>query len=500
MIFHSLEFLVFFAVTVTLFWAVTHRWQNVLLLVASYTFYGWVHPWFLALIFSTTIIDYGSALGMERWPRHRKRFLWLSIVTNFGLLGFFKYFNFFVENVAAVAAVVGWTIPAPMLTILLPVGISFYTFQAMSYTIDVYWRHLEARRSFLDVAVFISFFPHLVAGPIMRASILLPQVERERRFSAAEARDATVLMAWGFFKKLVIADNVGVIANKVFALKAPEFTLLWAGVFAFAIQIFADFSAYTDIARGTARWLGFDLIRNFDHPYLASGPSDFWRRWNISLTTWFRDYVFLPLSYALSRRIDGVRWLGLRDAFWIYAGATLATFLLSGLWHGASWNYVLWGGYHGVLLVMARLVTPRRKHLRPAGRRLVPLRVAGMFVLTCVGWLLFRETDLAMLGRDLALNPLGGTSLGRQAGAYLFVLAVIYSMPIWLQGLWATWHWPDPIPTLSDGIGAGHEPYPPDPAPRWADVAAQACLCGLLLAVILVFRSRASLDFIYFQF
>jgi alginate O-acetyltransferase complex protein AlgI len=506
MIFHSLAFVVFFVVTTSLYWALTHRAQNVLLLVASYTFYGWVHPWFLALIVSTTVIDYASALGMTRWPEHRKAFLWLSIVTNFGLLGFFKYFNFFVENVAAAAALVGWSIPLPVLSILLPVGISFYTFQSMSYTIDVYWGHLSARRSLLDMAVFVSFFPHLVAGPIMRASNLLPQVERDRRFSANAARDASLLIAWGFFKKLVVADNVGVIANKVFALKAPEFAMLWAGVFAFAIQIYADFSAYTDVARGTAKWLGFDLIRNFDHPYLATGPADFWRRWNISLTTWFRDYVFLPMSYALSRRIDGVRWLGLRDEFWIYAIATMATFLMSGLWHGASWSYVLWGGYHGALLVLARLAAPPRRKRRRARPWLVPAQVAGMFVLTCVGWLLFRETDLAALARDLSLSPFAGTLLGRQTGAYLFVLALVYSLPLWVQSAWAEGRVADLMPGLSDGGVRRNPALPPEPAvddvsrPPLAIVASQACLCGLLFAVILVFRSRTSLDFIYFQF
>jgi|WetSurMetagenome_2_1015567.scaffolds.fasta_scaffold16645_2 alginate O-acetyltransferase complex protein AlgI len=507
MIFHSLEFLTFFVSTVTVYWMLPHRWQNVLLLVASYVFYGWVHPWFLALIFATTFIDFWSALGMERWPEHRRRFLWLSIVTNFGLLGSFKYFNFFVDNVAATAALVGWHVSPPVLNILLPIGISFYTFQSMSYTVDVYWGHLKARRSFLEMAVFVSFWPHLVAGPIMRASNLLPQVEGERRFSAPAARDATLLIAWGLFKKLVIADNVGVIANKVFALKAPDFYLLWAGVFAFCIQIYADFSAYTDIARGSARWLGFELTSNFDHPYLATGPTEFWRRWNISLTTWFRDYVFLPMSYALSRRLDDVRWLGLRGDVWIYAIATQVTFLLSGLWHGANWNYVIWGGYHGLLLVVARVMSPRRKRRRGRGGRwLAPLQGVGMFALTCVGWLIFRETNLSMLARDLVLSPFASTPLQKQAGVYLFVLALLYSMPLWIQSAWAALGAPDltaaliptrdvhgkPLPATS--------PAPDEAAPRWPAVVSQGCLCGLLFAVVLILRSRASLDFIYFQF
>ena len=278
---------------------------------------------------------------MEQRPERRRLFMGISIVSNFGMLGFFKYFNFFVDNVHAVLEAAGLHVGLPVLRVILPVGISFYTFQAMSYTMDVFRGELRARRSLLDVAVFISFFPHLVAGPIQRASYLLPQVEQKRRFICRRPSSGFYLMVWGFFKKLVIADNVGVIANKVFALNDPSFEVLWAGVFAFAIQIYADFSAYTDIARGSSRWLGFELTENFDHPYLARNPADFWRRWNISLSTWFRDYVYIPLG-------------GSRASEWIWGRNVLITFLLSGLWHGASWNYVLWGLYHGVLLVITR--------------------------------------------------------------------------------------------------------------------------------------------------
>lgn len=253
MIFHSLDFIVFFVAVFAVYWMLPHRGQNLLLLVASYFFYGYVHPWFLILIATSTVVDYCAARGMDAWPHRRKWFLWLSVISNFGMLGFFKYFDFFVENVAAVLAAFDLTVSEPTLRILLPVGISFYTFQAMSYTIDVYRGELRARQSLIDLAVFISFFPHLVAGPIQRASFLLPQVEAARRFSPERARSGFVLICWGFFKKLVIADNVGVVANKVFALADPTFYLLWAGVFAFAIQIYADFSAYTDLARGTSR-------------------------------------------------------------------------------------------------------------------------------------------------------------------------------------------------------------------------------------------------------
>ncbi|HEY2734879.1 MAG TPA: MBOAT family O-acyltransferase, partial [Polyangiales bacterium] len=278
---------------------------------------------------------------------------------------------------------------------MLPVGISFYTFQAMSYTIDVYRGELRARRNLLDVAVFISFFPHLVAGPIQRASYLLPQVEGKRRFSVDQAMSGFTLMVWGFFKKLVIADNVGVIANKVFALRDPSFEMLWAGVFAFAIKIYADFSAYTDIARGASRWLGFELTENFDHPYLARTPADFWRRWNISLSTWFRDYVYIPLG-------------GSRASGWTWVRNVILTFVLSGLWHGASWNYMLWGLYHGVLLVVTRAhqILRRPQSVRGAkSATIVVFLTAGMFILTLFGWLLFRETELSAIVADLKLSP-----------------------------------------------------------------------------------------------
>jgi D-alanyl-lipoteichoic acid acyltransferase DltB (MBOAT superfamily) len=476
-IFHSTDFIVFFCLVVAVYWRLPHRAQNVLVLVASYFFYGYVHPWFLILIATSTIVDYLSARGMERWPALRRRFMALSIVSNFGMLGFFKYFNFFVENVRSALAIAGVHSSLPVLRVVLPVGISFYTFQAMSYTVDVFRGELRARRSLVDVAVFISFFPHLVAGPIQRASYLLPQVESPRRFSIEKATSGLSLMVWGFFKKLVIADSVGVIANKVFALGDPSFEMLWAGVFAFAIQIYADFSAYTDIARGASRWLGFELTENFDHPYLARTPADFWRRWNISLSTWFRDYVYIPLGGS---RATGGRWV--RNV--------LVTFVLSGLWHGASWNYVLWGFYHGVLLVLTRahqiLRAPRPTASVPRPALLAlrsTLQTAGMFALTLVGWLLFRETDLHAIARDLMLSPGRSSALDRQAGLYLFLLALGYSIPLWIESFWAEARRGEPAE-----------------APGWGMAVVRAVGYGAACAAILALRSRTSLDFIYFRF
>ena len=490
MIFHSLEFYAFFILTLLLYWRLPLGAQNVLLLVASYVFYGWVHAWWPVLLFVTTFVDYWAARNIAGDPPRRKLWLWLSIVSNLGLLGFYKYFDFFVANVAEVTAAVGWQVSPIVLRVMLPAGISFYTFQSMSYTIDVYRGHAPARTRFVDVAAFVSFFPHLVAGPIMRATNLLPQFERRRTFEPAAARDSALLVVWGLFKKLVIADNVGVIANKVFALESPEFFVLWAGVFAFAIQIYADFSAYTDIARGVAKWYGFDLIRNFERPYLASGPADFWRRWNISLSTWFRDYVYIPLG--------GSRRGPAREAVNI-----MVTFLVSGLWHGASWNYVLWGAYHGTLLLIGRVA---RMGLgtwglglgsRGSGSEndftstwLRPLQIAGMFVLTCIGWLIFRETELGQLARDFRVSPADATEVGRAAGLYLLLLVGVYSIPLWIHDVWAELG----LPNLSEAIDR------PDAAVRWARVAAQATLAGLMMGAILTLRSQTALDFIYFAF
>ena len=364
------------------------------------------------------------------------------------------------------------------------------TVAPLGYVIDVYARRTPARTSLLDVAAFIAFFPNLLAGPIMRASTLLRQIERDRRFSSSAARDATLLLVWGYFKKLVIADNVGVIANKVFALQSPEFFVLWAGVFAFCIQVYADFSAYADIARGVAKWLGIDLVKNFEHPYLAKGPTEFWRRWNISLSTWFRDYVFLPVAYRISDRIDAERRFLLDTATWAYAGGMIITMLTAGLWHGASWNFVIWGAYHGLLLAIARIAGALRRRRRRTSRWLAPLQVAGMFLLTNVGWLVFRESDLSQLARHLTLSPFESSVLGRQTGAYLFFLAALYSVPLWVQSLWAELGGRDAVGAmLRDDASPG----------VWA-VTGQALLAGLLFAGILVLHSRTSFDFIYFRF
>ena len=332
-----------------------------------------------------------------------------------------------------------------------------------------------------DFALFVSFFPQLVAGPIERAEALLPRVQHLRVFNLVVARDALVLMGWGFFKKLVIADNVGIIANRVFSMKDPGFEMLWAGVFAFGIQIFADFSAYTDIARGTARWLGFDLMKNFDHPYVAVSPSDFWRRWHISLSSWFRDYLYIPLGgsrHGLPRTLVNV----------------MITFVISGLWHGAAWNFVLWGTFHGLLLVVERSwralrgVSRHGRHPLPLWRALPQWAV--MFVLVHIGWLMFREADAAMLWRDMTLVPGIAPLAERQAGLYLFLISFTLSLPLWAHSLWTVWH----------GRSYSDRPAVREIQVPGTTIVWQALALGVMFATILVLRSRTSLDFIYFAF
>ena len=482
MTFHSLDYLAFFGLVVSLYWCLPHRAQNALLLAASYVFYGYIHPWFLIPIAFSTVVDYTAGLAMERDPGRKKLWFSLSLATNLGLLGTFKYFNFFVDNVAALLESLGLGVPHVALRLALPVGISFYTFQSLTYTIDIYRGQFTARRNFLDFALFVCFFPQLVAGPIERARALLPQVEGERTFSFRLARDATLLMIWGFFKKLVIADNVGVIANKVFGLEDPGFFVLWAGVFAFGMQIYADFSAYSDIARGSARWLGFTLMRNFDHPYIARNPVDFWRRWHIALSSWFRDYVYIPLGGSKHGEAKAAR-------------NVLGTFFLSGLWHGASWNYVLWGTYHGVLVAIYRL--GRRLPWPAAARWQKPVVAIGqgvlMFVLAHVGWLMFRETDFHYLLKYATQNPLAADRAQLEAGAYLFLTVLTFAWPLFAHD------WYVAISGNDELVLPSREPLR-TPAHEVRVALTQGVVGGLLLTGILVLHSRSSLDFIYFAF
>lgn len=472
MIFQSLDFVMFFAIVFAVHWLLRGRSRNAFLLGASYVFYGYVHPWFLFLIWFETLVVYVCALRIRASPAHAKAYMLTAVSACLGLLGVFKYCHFFVDNFVAALNGLGMDVTGPAIRIALPVGISFMSFQAVAYVIDVYRGELEPRRRLLDVALFKAFFPQLVAGPIERAQHLLPQLEAERVLLPSMVLEGLSLMTWGFFKKLVIADSMALIANKVFLLKDPGFPLLWAGVLAFCVQIFADFSAYTDIARGSAKLLGVNLIENFRHPYLAATPIDFWRRWHISLSTWFRDYVYIPLG-------------GNRTGRLLEARNVMVTFLLSGLWHGANWNYVLWGGYHGVLIVIYRTagaVFPQRL----AGLRwLTPLRILLMFALTNIGWLMFRETDFHYLVRDLTLPVWHSTSGDWETAEYLVGLIILYSIPLAIHAAI------DTVRSDASELVIG---------PSRRALLGRVAMAALLFTCTLALRSGSSADFIYFKF
>jgi len=472
MIFHSLQFIVFLVLVLAIYWASPARWRNALLVPASLIFYGFVHPWFLLPFAATTIIDYFVARGIEAQPESRKSLVAVSVTSNLALLAVFKYYNFFVENVAALLGALHLPVSIPVLHVVLPAGISFYTFQSIGYVVDVSRGHIRACRSLRDYALFVSFFPQLVAGPIQRAGNLLAQIQSPRSVNATLVGEALVLIAWGFFKKLVIADNVAITANKVFAMQSPSFAMLWTGVFAFCIQIFADFSAYTDIARGTARLFGFELSPNFNHPYLADSPSDFWRRWHISLSTWIRDYIFIPLGGSRGGSIRTVINL-------------VIVFLLTGIWHGASWNFAIWGLYYAVLTIAYRAaaaVVPEKLQTLPGLRC---LKILLMFALTNVGWLIFREQNVHQLWRDLTVSAAKTPASDWRVASYLSTLTAIYAGPLILHTVWDV-----ALRERSQRWGGW---------PRVAWTAATVVSLALFLGVLFL-RSDTSQDFIYFQF
>jgi D-alanyl-lipoteichoic acid acyltransferase DltB (MBOAT superfamily) len=416
--FIQVEFLYLFAIVMALYWSLARlkdtgrMLQNVLLVVVSFVFYGWVHPWFCGLLLFSAVLDYNVGLAMGRTEpgtSKRKWMLALSMAGNLGMLGYFKYANFFLDNVVAVSEAIGLQANVPSLQVILPVGISFYTFQTMSYTIDIYRGSLKPRTNFLDYMVFVSFFPQLVAGPVERASRLLPQVEVERRFDRRTFVSGVGLAMWGGVKKMVVADTIAPYVDTVFIHQDPSFGMVAAATLGFAIQILADFSGYTDIARGTARMLGFELMLNFKNPYLAKNPSDFWRRWHISFSTWIRDYLYIPLG-------------GSKGSKWTTHQATFGAMLLSGLWHGASWTFVLWGAYHATLITAYRAVTRHiPQHIRKDPRSQL-VSVPLMFVFTCVGWLIFRETHIDRLVGYLSLSPFEATEEQSIATAVLLAL------------------------------------------------------------------------------
>lgn len=389
-----MEFAFFFPIVFILYWFVFNKnlkLQNLFLLIVSYIFYGWWDWRFLILIIFSTIVDYiiGYKLNSEDNEKKRKLLLVISLTTNLGLLGFFKYFNFFINSFIGAFTIFGFHMESRNLNIILPVGISFYTFQTLSYTIDIYRKKMKATSEFIDFAAFVTFFPQLVAGPIERASHLLPQFQKDRHFYYDEAVYGLKLILWGLFKKIVIADRVAIVVNNVYS-NPKEFqglALIIATVF-FAFQIYCDFSGYSDIAIGTSKILGFDLMENFKRPYFSKSIAEFWKRWHISLSTWFKDYLYIPLG---GNRVSKMRWrLNL-----------MLTFLVSGLWHGANWTFIIWGALNGFYQVFGIWSSDFRKNVKnKIGLSSLEnldsiLQVITTFSLTCFAWIFFRANNVS---------------------------------------------------------------------------------------------------------
>ncbi len=389
MVFNSVEFLIFLPIVFGLYWCMARwvRWQNLFIVIASYVFYGWWDWRFLALIALTSVASYASGVLIEQHRGHGKIISAANIVLNLLILAFFKYFNFFSESFATAMASLGWHCDMPTLNIVLPVGISFYTFQALSYSIDVYRRKLPASHSIIDVMAFISFFPQLVAGPIERATSLLPQIQKPRHFSAATATTGMRQMLWGLFKKMIVADSCGLIVDRIWT-DIPEhhgFALLLAMVL-FAFQIYADFSGYSDIAIGCARLFGIKLTTNFKVPYFSRSIREFWRRWHVTLMNWFTEYVYFPLGGSRKGKARTVL-------------NTIIVFALSGLWHGANWTFVLWGLYNALLFIPLIITGKGRyKDTVAHGRHWPSLKELGLmlvtFALSALGLSLFRAPSL----------------------------------------------------------------------------------------------------------
>ncbi len=393
MLFNSFEFILFLPIVFLLYWFMfrERQWQNLLIVVASYIFYGWWDWRFLLLIVFTSLCSYGSGLLLEHYEGQRRKQQAVSaanIVLNLGILGVFKYYNFFVENLDALFDTLGYHLDWVTMNVILPVGISFYTFQALSYTIDVYQKKLPATHDMVEFFAYISFFPQLVAGPIERATNLLPQFQQRRQFDYAKAVDGLRQMLWGFLKKLVVADNCATVVNDYWNQyqDLPAVSLFLLGVL-FTFQIYCDFSGYSDIAIGCARLFGFNLMRNFNFPYFSRSIPEFWRRWHISLTTWFRDYIYFPLGGS---RCD--KWKIIRNVYIVWG--------ISGLWHGANWTFVCWGLFHATLLAVYNIfgINTKYSHIVAYGSYLPNLRecsqIALTFFLAVIGWIIFRAETM----------------------------------------------------------------------------------------------------------
>lgn len=482
MLFNSFDFAIFLPIVFILYWSIDNknvRFQNLLIVIASYIFYGWWDWRFLTLIFFSTLVDFsiGKSLATEPNEAKRKVFLWISILVNLGFLGFFKYYNFFLDSFISTFSLFGQAIEANSLNIILPVGISFYTFQTLSYTIDVYRRKLEPTTELIDFAAFVSFFPQLVAGPIERATNLLPQFYTKRIFDYPKAVDGMRQILWGLFKKIVIADNCAEFANQIFNNSAQmNGSALVLGAFFFSFQIYGDFSGYSDIAIGTARLFGFHLRKNFAFPYFSRDIAEFWRRWHISLSTWFRDYLYIPLG-------------GSRGGTWMKVRNTFIIFIVSGFWHGANWTFIFWGMLNALYFLPLLLTNKNRKNIDIAAKgKLLPdlkefFMILITFTLTMFAWVFFRAKSinhginyiLGILSPSILEFP---NFLEINKGLCVILFIILFSMIEWLGR-------EDEFAIAKLGL-------------NWVRPLRYAIYYGLILS-ILIFGGKEQ-EFIYFQF
>ena len=467
MLFQSIDFIIYLVITFLVYWSLPFKYKKIFLVLVSYFFYCYIHQWFFFLLFTQTTISFFIGILLIRISKQKKKIFVAGILSNLVFLLFFKYFNFFVENINAVFKLSGISFQLLTLEIILPIGISFYTFQNIGYLVDVYRGNFTPTKNFIDYNLFISFFPKLIAGPIERADNFLKQITIPRIPQFDKFINGFQLILWGFFKKVVIADNIAVIVNKIFLLKEPDFFIVAAGAFAFTIQILADFSGYTDIARGIAKLFGYDLLRNFNKPYLAKSPSDFWRRWHMSLSEWIRDYIYIPLGGS---RVSTSRWVV----------NLFITFFIVGLWHGASWNYVIWGLYYWVLYLVYRFFKTFFNFEIFKTKYNYLVSIPFMFLLTNIGWLLFREVDINYLIQYMYLNPFESSLSDINASIYLFIFVLMYTLPLVI------------LPYVNRMI-QNIKIY------NYATFAKYASMLILLISILLL-KSDSSGDFIYFQF
>lgn len=432
MLFNSFEFILFLTISFICYWFVFKKYlkaQNFFLLTISYVFYGWWDWRFLSLIAFSSLVDFVAGQQIEKAnSKVRKRlFLWISICTNLGFLGVFKYFNFFAESFTDIMSMIGMQANPWSLNVILPVGISFYTFQTMSYTIDLYRGQMKAEKDHIAFFAYVSFFPQLVAGPIERAVNLLPQFKIKREFSYEQGADGMRLILWGLFKKVVIADNCAIFVNEVFAnyQSSNGLELILGAVF-FAFQIYGDFSGYSDIAIGTAKLFGFNLMTNFRTPYFSRDMAEFWRRWHISLSTWFRDYVYIPLG--------GSR-VGKRRAVF----NTFVIFLVSGFWHGANWTFIIWGALNALYFLPLLLMGKNRKNTDTvAENRYLPnlrefWQMGTTFILTCLAWVFFRSESVGDALQYLAgiFSSNYSFNMDMRSPIFLFLCLIIFAVVEW---------------------------------------------------------------------